>query len=154
MALKVYINSSKVHRELPIYKHINEMQLEHRGRWAVRKFFESFEIEGPHGRHICLVLQPLGPSLDELRDLMVPDRLYRVDILRQGVRQILAGLQFLHKVNVIHTGKSKQSNAVRSHLLTRDKIFSQAIYLQALTMLLSSPSLSNMRPNIQFREKR
>ncbi|KAI9823354.1 MAG: hypothetical protein M1819_001362 [Sarea resinae] len=106
VALKVYVNSSKVHRELPIYKHINSLQLEHGGRAHVRKLLESFELEGPHGRHICLVHQPLGISFDELREL-TPDGVFGVDLIRQTIRHILAGLECLHEAHVIHTGKSK-----------------------------------------------
>lgn len=105
VALKVYLNSSKVHRELPIYKHINNLQSEHEGRGHVREFHNSFEVKGPYGQHICLVLQPLGISLDELRKL-TPDGVFGADLIRQTLRPILTGLQFLHKeAQVIHTGE-------------------------------------------------
>lgn len=110
VALKVYINSSKVHRELPIYNHINGLLSEHEGRDHVRKLLESFEIEGPHGKHICLVHQPLGVSLGELRKV-TPDGVFGVDLIRQTLRHILVGLQFLHEeAHVIHTGESKHLN--------------------------------------------
>jgi serine/threonine protein kinase len=90
VALKVYINSSKYHRELPIY---------------VRKMYDSLELQGPHGTHICLVHQPLGISLGELKAL-TPEGLFSPELIRETLRCILTGLQFLHKeVRVIHTGK-------------------------------------------------
>lgn len=105
VALKVYINSSKYHRELPIYEEINNLQTTHEGRKYVRKMYDSFELQGPHGTHICLVHQPLGISLGELKDL-TPDGLFSPELIRQTLRCILTGLQFLHKeVRVIHTGK-------------------------------------------------
>ena len=104
VALKVYINSSKYHRELPIYEEINNLQTTHEGRKYVRKMFDSFELEGPHGTHICLVHQPLGISLGELKDL-TPEGLFSPELIRQTLRCILTGLQFLHKeVRVLHTG--------------------------------------------------
>lgn len=64
----MYINSSKTHRELPIYTHINSLESEHDVRDHIRKLLGSFEIEGPHGKHICLISEPLGISFDELKD--------------------------------------------------------------------------------------
>ena len=105
VTLKIYINSSKYHRELPIYEEINDLQTTHEGRKYVRKMYDSFELQGPQGRHICLVHQPLGISLGELKELN-PDGLFSSELIRQTLRCILMGLQFLHKeVRVIHTGK-------------------------------------------------
>ncbi|TKA32266.1 hypothetical protein B0A54_14417 [Friedmanniomyces endolithicus] len=70
IALKVYINRSKVHRELPIYKHINSLNSEHEGRAYIRKLIDSFELSGPHGKHTCLVHEALGMNMEELRDLV------------------------------------------------------------------------------------
>lgn len=104
VALKVFINSAKYHRELPIHNEINALRSNHEGRKFVRKMYDSFEIDGPHGKHICLALQPLGMSLQELKEV-TPDGLFGLDLLRETLRCILSGLQFLHKeVRVIHTG--------------------------------------------------
>ncbi|KAI7369621.1 kinase-like protein [Hortaea werneckii] len=102
-ALKIYVNNSKYHRELPIYEEINDLQTNHEGRKYIRKLYDSFELQGPHGRHICLVHQPLGISLGELKQL-TPDGLFSAELIRQTLRCILSGLQFLHKeARVIHT---------------------------------------------------
>lgn len=82
VALKVYVNSSKVHRELPIYEHIHSLQSQHEESKYVRKLLESFEIEGPHGRHVCLVHQPLGITFGELKKLS-PDGVFEVELVRQ-----------------------------------------------------------------------
>jgi serine/threonine-protein kinase SRPK3 len=106
IALKVYINSSKFHRELPIYEELNILRSEHEGRKYIREMYDSFEMRGPHGTHICLVHQPLGISLNELKDLTA-DGVFEADLIRQSMRCILTGIQFLHKeLQVIHTGKS------------------------------------------------
>jgi serine/threonine protein kinase len=107
VALKVYINNSKIHCELPIYKHIDSLQSTHGGRSRVRGLLDSFEIEGPNGTHVCLAHQALGPSLHELRDLF-DDKLFPPAFLMQTIRHILGGLEFLHQeAHVIHTGTSK-----------------------------------------------
>ncbi|KAI6823566.1 kinase-like protein [Hortaea werneckii] len=65
--------------------------------------YDSFELQGPHVRHICLVHQPLGISLGELKQL-TPDGVFSAELIRQTLRCILSGLQFLHKeARVIHT---------------------------------------------------
>lgn len=103
VAVKIYVNDSKVHRELPIYKHLNSLQLEHGGRSHVRRFLDHFDLQGPHGRHTCLVFEPLGNTLADLRQLCADGR-FGLDLLRQTMRYVLAGLSFLHEAGVIHTG--------------------------------------------------
>ncbi|RMZ01909.1 hypothetical protein D0860_07425 [Hortaea werneckii] len=102
-ALKIYVNNLQYHRELPIYEEIRDLQSTHEGQKYIRKMYDSFELQGPHGRHICLIHQPLGMSLGELKEL-TPDGLFSTELIRQTLRCILSGLQFLHKeVRVIHT---------------------------------------------------
>ncbi len=105
IALKVYINRSKVHRELPIYRHINSLNSQHDGRAHVRKLIDSFELSGPDGEHTCLVHEALGMNMEELRDL-VPRGAMNGYLVRQFLRPILGGIQFLHEdARVIHTGQ-------------------------------------------------
>ncbi|PIA97368.1 SRSF protein kinase 2 [Cercospora beticola] len=105
VALKIHTNNnSKSHRELPVYKYINNLkESSHEGRKYVRALRDHFELEGPHGNHICLVHETAGLNLEELRDLL-PNQTFEPDLLRQSLRSILRGLHFLHsEVGVIHT---------------------------------------------------
>lgn len=114
VALKIYINNSKYHRELPIYEEIKELQTAHSGQRYIRKMYDSFELQGPNGTHICLAHQPLSISLGELKEL-TEDRLFSSEFVRQTLRCILTGLQFLHKeVRVIHTGELIWSHLTRT----------------------------------------
>lgn len=79
VALKVYINCSRMHRELPIYTHINNINSQHGGRLNLRKLLDSFEINGPDGNHLCLVHEALGMNLKQLRDL-VPGQEFARDL--------------------------------------------------------------------------
>lgn len=113
IALKVYVNSSKVHRELPIYNHLNQIRTDHAGRRCLRPLLDSFEVAGPYGRHVCLVHQPLGMSLYDLK-MRARGKVFSKDVLRSSVRQLLAALDYLHKeAHVIHTG-----NSISFHYLT------------------------------------
>ena len=65
---------------------------------------DSFEISGPHGRHHCLVHEPLGMSLYDLQ-MRARNRVFSKDVLRTSTRQLLAALDFLHtQAGIIHTG--------------------------------------------------
>jgi serine/threonine-protein kinase SRPK3 len=102
VALKVYINCSRMHRELPIYTHINNIHSQHGGRMNLRRLLDSFEIDGPNGKHYCLVHEALGMNLEELRDL-VPGREFTSDLVRESLRDILRALHFLREeAHVIH----------------------------------------------------
>lgn len=93
-----------MHREVPIYTHINSLRLQHDGHNHVRKLLDSFEISGPSGKHTCLVHEVLGMNLKELRHL-VPGRVFAADLIRQSLRDMLRAMHFLHEeAHVIHVG--------------------------------------------------
>ncbi|KAK4899984.1 hypothetical protein LTR27_002747 [Elasticomyces elasticus] len=107
IALKIYVNSLRTYRELPIYDHINSLRSEHKGRTRVRALLDSFELEGPDGTHTCLVHEACGDTLYELQKLL-PDQTYPPDLLRELLRPVLYGLEFLHsEANIIHTDISE-----------------------------------------------
>jgi hypothetical protein len=107
VAVKVYINNSKAHRELPIYNHIESLDSQHGGHSHVRRLLDSFVLNGPDGQHTCLVHEALGMNPEELLDL-VPDRELSPDLVRQSLRDILRAMHFLHEeARVVHTGQSQ-----------------------------------------------
>lgn len=98
------MNSLKTHRELPIYKHLDKIQSDHAGRQCLRKLLGSFEVAGPDGKHTCLIHQPLGMSLYELK-MRARRKVFSKDVLRPAIRQLLAAVDYLHKEShIIHTG--------------------------------------------------
>lgn len=63
-----------------------------------------FEVDGPHGRHICLVHEALGGSLYDMKN-RAPYQVLNTEILRPAIRALLLALEYLHDVtHVIHTG--------------------------------------------------
>ncbi|KAK3679290.1 hypothetical protein LTR78_000851 [Recurvomyces mirabilis] len=90
VALKVYINSSKWHRELPIYEHINSLGSILPGLVHMESTSAS-----------CM--KPWVKNLEELRDV-IPERVFEPDLVRDTLRNILRALHFLHTdAGVIHT---------------------------------------------------
>ncbi|KAE8137298.1 kinase-like domain-containing protein [Aspergillus pseudotamarii] len=105
VVVKIYITGqSRNHeRELHIYKHMDMVETKHPGRNFLRKLLDHFYIQGPHGRHVCLVHEPLGTSADVLVK-MSPGHVMTLDDMKPGIRQLLIALDFLHsECHIIHT---------------------------------------------------
>ncbi|KAJ1710668.1 prp4 [Aspergillus flavus] len=63
-----------------------------------------FYVQGPSGRHICLVHEPLGMNANELLR-HIPGRTKTLESMKPAIRQLLGVLDFLHSVaRLIHTG--------------------------------------------------
>ncbi|KAJ5154926.1 uncharacterized protein N7500_010365, partial [Penicillium coprophilum] len=104
VALKIYIHNSVFHRELPFYKHIAPfMSSDHPGRENIRRFFGSFTVTGPDGKHIVLVQEPACISLYDLKDNM-PENRFPVGLVKETLTELLQALDFLHtECKAVHT---------------------------------------------------
>ena len=99
----VTVRNRKHERELDIYQHINSVKAEHTGRHFIRSLLDNFEIVGPHGRHSCLVHEPLRSSLAVLLDLA--ELQLDTEYLKPAMLHLLLALHFLHtECQVIHAG--------------------------------------------------
>ncbi|KAE8140333.1 kinase-like protein [Aspergillus pseudotamarii] len=120
--LKIFTTTSPVIEEIKVYDHLNALHSDHAGQSCIRKLFDHFEVNGPDGTHMCLVHQPLGMNLHQLRKLF-PDRALNNVLLKTTLRNILAALDFLHsEAQVIHT--DLQPNNIMLGIKD-DKILSQ-----------------------------
>ncbi|KAL4065056.1 kinase-like protein [Scleroderma citrinum] len=64
---------------------------------------DHFRITGEHGEHLCLVTEPLGPSLSDLQSTVESKRL-PLPLVKHVTRQLLEGLQVLHdQCHTVHT---------------------------------------------------
>ncbi|OBT61692.1 CMGC/SRPK protein kinase [Pseudogymnoascus sp. 23342-1-I1] len=91
-------------READIYTLIQSLPPSpHAGRAHVRELREAFEIQGPEGRHWCLVHPVLGLSVQEWLEGFEGGRV-PVGVMKGLVRCLLEALDFLHEeAGVIHT---------------------------------------------------
>lgn len=66
---------------------------------------DDFELEGPNGNHVCLVLELMGENLRTFgvwfKEDMVP-----TPIMRKFTLQLVAALDYAHDRDVIHTDMS------------------------------------------------
>ncbi|KAI1957057.1 hypothetical protein LOZ58_005979 [Ophidiomyces ophidiicola] len=78
VVLKICVNhSNKANNELEICKYLESVYPMAEGflaRDLHRKLYDSFDLEGPHGTHVCLVHQPLGLSLMQILDFIPSNR--------------------------------------------------------------------------------
>lgn len=65
---------------------------------------DFFEITGPNGRHECLVLELLGPSVADYLDAHSYDERLPGELAKRVVKQTLLGLAFLHERGIAHGG--------------------------------------------------
>lgn len=65
---------------------------------------DFFEISGPNGRHECLVLELLGPSVADYLDAHSIDERLPGEMAKRVVKQTLLGLAFLHERGIAHGG--------------------------------------------------
>lgn len=104
VVLKVYVLGRGRENELNIYNHMDSIETNHPGRKFIRRLIEHFFVDGPNGRHVCLVHELLGFSaVDFLRYL--PGKKMSIESMKPAIRQVLVVLDFLHSVaGVVYTG--------------------------------------------------
>ena len=56
----------------------------------------DFNLEGPNGKHHCLVFKLLGPSVPDMIDACFPDGRIPGNITKTIMKQVVSGLEFLH----------------------------------------------------------
>ncbi|KAK7513784.1 kinase-like domain-containing protein [Phyllosticta citriasiana] len=107
VALKLFINSesmgSELDNELNVYKRIESAAKDHPGRSAVRSLLDSFDVDGPQGRHRCLVHPPLWESVLDIRHRN-PVRRLPEPVVAFLLKRLFQALDFLHtECHVAHT---------------------------------------------------
>jgi serine/threonine protein kinase len=86
----------------------------HPGQDYVRNVLDSFEVEGPGGKHLCLAFEPLRQPLWMLGRQISPNGLVQPRIIKALMPSILKCLDFLHsECHVIHTGNTFIPNRER-----------------------------------------
>ncbi|KAG6024346.1 hypothetical protein E4U19_003845 [Claviceps sp. Clav32 group G5] len=107
VALKLYVESDSsdisLDNELKAYKRIQNTSTKHPGRYAVRSLLDSFPIDGPNGRHQCLVHPPLWDSLYGVRHRN-PVRRFPEQIMALVLARLFQALDLLHQeCHIAHT---------------------------------------------------
>jgi serine/threonine-protein kinase SRPK3 len=65
---------------------------------------DNFELSGPHGQHLCLVVDLLGMSVQTLR-MSTPTKTLPVHDVKMIVVLLIESLIQLHKLGIVHAGE-------------------------------------------------
>ena len=96
--------SVSIRREVQFYEHVASLNSHHPGQAFIRGLFETFEIEGPGGQHLCLVQPPMHMTIHEFQRLNSSHCLNE-RLLKWTLSNVLKALSFLHdEARVVHTG--------------------------------------------------
>ena len=95
--------ASQADNEAAVSRYINDVGVEHPGIRYMRLMIDEFSVKGPCGNHRCLLFDPLGMTLTDLRNL-TPEKALEKGHLQQSLQLILLALDLLHQAGVVHTG--------------------------------------------------
>ncbi|EPE32977.1 Protein kinase-like (PK-like) [Glarea lozoyensis ATCC 20868] len=106
VALKILAASSQQEsKELGVLQKLVEPSTDHPGQNSVLSLLNNFVIEGPNGRHLCLVVQVAGPSIAALNyspGAVAGSRRLRPELAVKVANQTVQALDFVHSQGFCH----------------------------------------------------
>jgi serine/threonine-protein kinase SRPK3 len=81
---------------------------------------DDFEEQGPHGVHLCLVMDILSTDVSSFRR-SAPGKCLPLYMTRMIVALIVKSLESLHDLNIIHAGLSGSDYMTNKHLQHFDR---------------------------------
>ncbi len=109
VALKVFVSRHRqAQNEEKVFRHLRAIKTNHPGAKGIRFLRDQFQLPGKYGPHECLVHEPLGLTLKDIREMSEGEKV-SVQLLKPIIKYLFMALDFLHtKAQVVHTGKSTQ----------------------------------------------
>lgn len=99
--------STQLNRELDFYAHVSSFESKHHGQAYIRGLYGEFELDGPTGKHLCLVHPPMHMTIRQLQ-YQNSARKLNVPLLKWTLTNVLKALSFLHdEAKVVHTGMTR-----------------------------------------------
>jgi len=106
VALKVLAHEKGAH-ELEVMLRINHFGQDGKpGSRNVIKLLDHFEINGPNGKHLCLVLEYMWHTVADFLRSYGDEPELRLAFAKIISQQLLEGLSFLHGSRIMHNGNS------------------------------------------------
>lgn len=109
---------SKNCKEIKFYEDISKVHASAPGKAHVTHLLDTFSFSGPNGTHCCLVLELMGPSIQDMLgnnsqfevwfwpngydDDGHWEYIYPINISKVICTQTLQGLEFLHRQEITH----------------------------------------------------
>ena len=86
--------------------HLLEYIWNHRwDQWNLPLMVDHFELNGPHGDHMCFVVHLLGPGVSSFRCL-APNQSLPVHSVKKIISCVIESLCGLHQGGIVHRGSS------------------------------------------------
>jgi serine/threonine protein kinase len=107
VSIKVVVarKSGDDNRELAILRAVKEKgDPHHPGRKHVAHFLDSFYVQGPNGRHLCIISELLGPKASYVAESSPGCRIGG-HLARQVSRPLLLAVDYLHSCGIAHGGE-------------------------------------------------
>ena len=110
VTLKVFVSRHRqADNEERVYSHLRTIQSDHPGTRGIRALLDQFQLRGRYGAHKCLVHEPLGLTLKDIREMSEGEKV-DAQLLKPIIKYLLMSLDFLHsEARVVHTGKCHES---------------------------------------------
>lgn len=102
--------------EAKIRDHLRRSNLDHPDRSFVSSLLDDFWIDGPNGRHQCLVNELVGSTLLEAKEASKTGML-PLEVGRAITPQLALGLDYIHSHGILHGGQSLFSSLQISPVL-------------------------------------
>lgn len=90
-------------QEVKCWQHLQDGPAEHPGKRYILPLDDIFSIQGPNGRHLCLVMPVAGCDLYSCK--ISSSSMFRTDQGRAITARVLLGLSYIHSRGVVHGGK-------------------------------------------------
>jgi hypothetical protein len=92
--------------ELEILKHLRDANPGTAGHDCINHLLDDFVHEGPNGKHVCLVFEPMGETLHTFNSWFEEyNKLLPGVVMERFAIQLIAAIMYAHRNGVIHTGK-------------------------------------------------
>lgn len=75
----------------------------HPGKSLIARILDMFSIDGPNGRHRCLVSEPGMMTIAQAKDASYT-RLFNLPVARAIAAQVIQAVDFLHHRGIVHAG--------------------------------------------------
>lgn len=102
LSAEAYGAGEDIH-ELEILQHLRDSNPDHAGYDYISLLQDSFDHEGPNGKHICLIFKVMGETLDSF--VWWFDGRPPTPLIRNFTNQLLYALDYANSCGIIHTGE-------------------------------------------------